>query len=750
LDASFLSSRDPDLHATRRAGRAAIAVPVLLWVGKDVLGNPVLGTFAVLGSIALLVFVDFSGSIAERVIAQSTLVLASAVLVCLGTLASTASWVAAVATLLVTFVLLFAGVLSSLLAGATTTLLVSFLLPVTLAGGSAAISDRLFGWLLAGAVSIPAVCLLWPAPSSDPLRMRAAAACRRLASQLRAEASCVGEQFDTASLGTLERVREDAAGAVEDLRGAFFSTPYRPTGLSTSSRAIVRATDKLIWLDRVLSRAPLGRPPAPAESAVCELSRATAEVLETGGAMLLAPRCEAGELDMQLRRLREKRDELEQAIASCAGEGAADQIGLISSLQPGFRAQEVSFVVAAAAADIQLEAAARRRSWGQRLLGSEPDEHGSAWSSVRQRAIAHLQLRSVRMHNSLRGAAAFALAVLVAELSNVQHGFWVVFGTLAVLRSNALSTGQDTLRALAGTAAGILLGGGLVALVGAGSTASWFLLAPAVALIALGPVVISFTAGQVGFTTTLLVLTNIIAPAGWSVGLVRLTDVAIGCGVSIAVGCLFWPRGAGRALGLSLADGFTASAQYAHAAVEYGISRCDSKAPKVAEPSLELGLAAAAGRRVDDAFRAYAAERGSKRMKLADLATLIGAISLLRLTGDAVLDLWDRDGNPLGGEREAARGELRELSVSVMGWYEQAAQALAGMGATPPRLVQDATANARLTGIVQRDLRGAGAEAASTAVKMIWTADHVEVARELQAEIADPTARAAALQAKRS
>ena len=48
----------------------------------------------------------------------------------------------------------------------------------------------------------------------------------------------------------------------------------------------------------------------------------------------------------------------------------------------------------------------------------------------------------------------------------MQHGFWVVFGTLAVLRSNALSTGQNVLRALAGTTAGFVVGGALVTLIG--------------------------------------------------------------------------------------------------------------------------------------------------------------------------------------------------------------------------------------------------------------------------------------------
>ena len=39
----------------------------------------------------------------------------------------------------------------------------------------------------------------------------------------------------------------------------------------------------------------------------------------------------------------------------------------------------------------------------------------------------------------MRGAIALGLAVLVADLTGVQHSFWVVLGTLTVLRSNALS-----------------------------------------------------------------------------------------------------------------------------------------------------------------------------------------------------------------------------------------------------------------------------------------------------------------------
>ncbi len=282
-----------------------------------------------------------------------------------------------------------------------------------------------------------------------------------------------------------------------------------------------------------------------------------------------------------------------------------------------------------------------------------------------------------------------------------------------------------------------------MALLGANSTASWLILVPAIALIALGPVTISFAVGQMGFTTALLIMNNIIVPAGWSAGLVRFEDVAIGCGVSIVVGALFWPRGAGRALGHALADGFSTGARYLDAAVEYGVNHCDSRSPDISRPAHEIELAGAAGRRVDDAFRAYLAERGTKRLSMADAAKLVGGSSLLRLTADAVVDLWERDGTAVGGDREAARRELHGARGPLIDWYERTASALAGRGAVPEQLGHDEDGDNRLIEVVRRDLSDADGRAAATAVKIVWTADHIDAARRLQAEIAAPSARAA-------
>src|SRR5207253_5116104 len=82
----------------------------------------------------------------------------------------------------------------------------------------------------------------------------------------------------------------------------------------------------------------------------------------------------------------------------------------------------------------------------------------AAREATQQLAVEHASVRSVWFQNSIRGAAGLAIAVYIAERTGLQHAFWVVLGTLSVLRSNALGTGSSTLSAPAGTAGGIVAG----------------------------------------------------------------------------------------------------------------------------------------------------------------------------------------------------------------------------------------------------------------------------------------------------
>ena len=92
-------------------------------------------------------------------------------------------------------------------------------------------------------------------------------------------------------------------------------------------------------------------------------------------------------------------------------------------------------------ADATLEAAGAEPA-SRRRLGMADE---TAPQALAHRLVSHLSFRSVWFRNALRGAVGLALAVGVVEVTNVSHGFWVVLGTMSVLRSSALGTGATAL-----------------------------------------------------------------------------------------------------------------------------------------------------------------------------------------------------------------------------------------------------------------------------------------------------------------
>ena len=749
--AEWLRARDRGLAATRRAGRAALVMPAMFALGDKVIGNPALATFAAFGSFAMLLLVDFGGSIRDRLQAQAALAVVGGIFVCVGTVVSRSTWLAAAAMTLVGFGVLFAGVASSVLAGATTSLLLALILSVSLTGPISSIPDRLAGWGMASGAALLAVALLWPAPAHDPLRGPAIVACRALAARLRSDVAYVLGGKREASGADHDAAVGRANATVGALHRTFFATPYRPTALGTAARMVVRLVDELKWLNAIIVQSAPRPDGTPANRAGCRVRSTAASVLECGADLLDVHGGRPDALHAALAELREALTELERGdtlrlpVRSASGSRAVaveDQIGeFITSLDPSFRAQEISFVISQIAANIDLLAAAERRTLLERLLGHQPAGVAGTLSAAQERAGAHVDRHSVWLHNSVRGAVALGLAVLVAKLTGVQHSFWVVLGTLSVLRSNALSTGQNVVRGLLGTLAGFIVGGALVVLIGTNTTVLWFLLPLAVLLAGLAPAAISFAAGQAAFTLTLLILYNILQPAGWRVGLVRIEDIALGCAVSLLVGLLFWPRGAGAALGKALADAYADSARYLASAVEFGMGRCDPSAPSRPAPTSEAIDAAAASRRLDDTFRGYLAERGAKPIPLAEVTGLLTGAVGLRLAADAVLDLWQRD-DATGGNRAAARRELLASTQLIVGWYDGFAASLTGRGAVPEPLLHDELADGRLVEAVSRDLRRDDGRASATAARMIWTGDHLDAARRLQDVLVEP-ARAA-------
>jgi hypothetical protein len=165
-----------------------------------------------------------------------------------------------------------------------------------------------------------------------------------------------------------------------------------------------------------------------------------------------------------------------------------------------------------------------------------------------------------------------------------------------------------------------------------------------------------------------VVLFNLLQPVGWKVGLLRIQDVALGCLVSLVVGVLFWPRGAGSIVGDDLADAFRRGAAYLTQAVDWALGS------RPAPP--DAGAAAAtAGIRLDEALRGFLAEQGAKKLSKEDLWMLVMATMRLRLTAYSLAGLEASDAAKHGSHRGTAyaRAALSQATADLTDFYERVA-----------------------------------------------------------------------------
>lgn len=710
-----LRSWDPDGAVARRSARAGIAVPAVLGVAMIVFGPGQLSVFAAFAAIALLMFADFPGTRSARTADYASLALVGAVAVAVATLASRPAWVAVLAMAVVGTLVLFGGVLSATVAGGSRAVLLAWVWALLLPGGPDEIPARLAGWGLAVVICVPVAVLLWPPRVRRDLHVHSAASCRALAELLRSRVLGTDQGADA---------EVPASAALDGLRRIFRGVEVRPVGLGAGSRALIRLVDEMERLGDVIGSSAVRDAhgwPEPARG----VAAATACVLEA-----VARALEAGSEDRAaaLQGLDEALDDLVHARAAVFAEAeAALRHGGVAL--PPYQAHELAQAALMTGDVVGSAVAADARSLRDRLLGRRPTGRALDRLSSPGRIVAgHLDRHSVWLHNSLRGGAGLGLAVLIAELAEPQHAFWVVLAAMSVLRSTGRSTRATAARAVGGTVAGFVVGGAVVFLVGSDPLAMWVLLVLAVAAATFGSGAGSFVGGQAGLTVALVVLFNIVGPAGWQVGLVRVEDVAIGCGAGVVAGLLLWPRGAEVEIGRALARSYRAGAEYLLAAVAHATGR----AP---EPSSELAEARAAAHRSDDALRQYLGERGPRDASLADLTAVIGGASQLRLVGFAIVaQSTDRGARRFAEADVLVLRRVRELHA----WFAAAADVLDGhrIPGPPPEEPE----HEEVLDALCRDLAEGGGtgEDVADARRLLWTALFLRDVRNLADRVAGP------------
>ena len=523
----------------KRSVRAAMFVPAVFAVAKFGTSNPQTPLFAVFGSVSLLLFTDFGGPRPVRARSYGWLWLTGVAFISLGTACSRHAVLAVAAMAVVAFLVLSAGVITPQAVAGSTAALLLLILPLAVPAPWSSVGDRLLGWVLAGAFCIPATLFLWPGRWHDRLRARLADAARSVADLVDATDPDVAR---------VER-------CLADLRGQYEATPYRPTGAGPTDVALSNLVSRLEWVGARAIDAARVRSEAAGSAGVAGVTSAAAAVLRTV-AGLLDP-ADVGshrEAVVQLRQdagtLVAARGRLTEATVGAflveAGPGGTDPEAVapgpgrvsrtLEEVDPTYPVRMVAFATGMLA-DGALEALPSPAHGRGRLR-----RIGVVVHSYLRVGAGHLTPRSVWFRNSVRGAVALALAVAVVEATSVQHGFWVVLGTLSVLRSNALGTGSTAVRAVVGTALGFGLGSLVLVVIGHHDVLLWVVLPLAVLVAGFAPTAISFTAGQAGFTVFVVVVFNIIHPVGSAVGLLRVEDVLIGVSVSVVVGLLFWPR----------------------------------------------------------------------------------------------------------------------------------------------------------------------------------------------------------------
>jgi len=646
---SVAAPADPGFAALRRAARAALVIPPVFAINTLVLHGGQNVIFAVFGCFALLVMSDFGGQRPARALAYLTATLVGAALVTLGTAASASAGVAAAVMFVVGFAIAFSRVFGGYVAAAQTGMLLSFVIAVSIPAPASAIPARVGGWVMAGIISTLAAVFLWPRFERVKLRKQAAKACLVIADL--AEALRANDR-------ELPRLLAAARQAERAARQAYAATAKRPAGPTRRDRAFVQLLTELqrvvdiierpFQQPRVSLRPCIGEGDRLAAATVAAL-RGSADVL-TGGA---PPNLWAVDEARDLHRAALDRWAAEQLRAGRPVDEVLDGLDVDHTLRV------VGYVTLALGTNAVI-AAGGQPDDAVSLPVTAPRLEGASGAAIRVvRTIrTHFEPTSTVMQNSLRVAVGLAIAVLLARMLGLSHAFWVVLGTLQVLRSTALGTGRTTVQALVGNVIGVVIGGVFAILAGNHPLVMWAALPVAVFVAAYAATAVGFAASQAAFTINLIVIFNLISPAGWQVGLVRIEDLAVGAAISVVVGLLLWPRGARRELARSVSGFYRVVIAY----LDRTFDRVLGFEPATGlDPERRSVIQAA--ERAGEAFDAFLNERSETPLDPQTAGFLLAAGNHAILAGDLLDVISTRLGYQAGGCPDGARSVRAQVRI---------------------------------------------------------------------------------------
>jgi uncharacterized membrane protein YccC len=646
--------RDPGFSALRRAARAAIVIPLAFAFADLVLRAPQSLVFVMFGCFSLLVMSDFGGFRRQRALAYLTATLVGAALVALGTLVSTSTWLPAIVMFLVGFAISFSRIYGGYVAAANLGMLLSFVIALTIPAPPDVIPARVGGWAMAGLISTVAAVALWP-------RFERVMTNKLAAKALLAVADLVEGMRPGAVDGDFLRLKEAARTAVQEARQAYAVMGKRPIAPARRDRAFIQM---LIECERIVDiiERPFNenrtavRPDLPEGNqlvaSVVAALRASAGVFKGGP----KPDVHAIEVARLQHRVALDRWAAEQLRSGWAAEEVLDGLDVDDTLRV---VSYITFTLgrhAITASGAKLDA-------------------GDAAIDVLQAIRTHLESPSTVLQGSLRVAIGLAIAVLMARTLDLSHAFWVVLGTIQVLRSNALGTGRTIVLAVAGNAIGVVIGGLFAVIAGNQPAVMWIAFPLTVFLAAYAATTIGFMLSQAAFTINLIIVFNLISPAGWQVGLVRIEDLLVGAVISLLVGLLLWPHGARRELARAMGIVYRDLVVYVGLGFDrvLGFVPAAEFEPASAAKPIRKDVVRARDR-ADAAFDTFITEKGDRSFDQETAAFLLAAANHAILAGD-LLEVIAGMGYQAGTCADGAR-EVHEQVRLLLGAYRRLADRL--------------------------------------------------------------------------
>jgi uncharacterized membrane protein YccC len=643
--------RDPGFASLRRALRAAIVIPLAFAFADLLLGEPQSVIFVMFGCFSLLVISDFGGMRRPRAIAYLTAMVVGAGLVALGTLASSSPWLAALVMFAVGFAISFSRIFGGYVAAANIGMLLAFVIAVTIPASADVIPARVGGWAIAGLISTLAAVALWPRFERVTTHNQAAKALFAIADLVECMRSEMGER-------DLPRLEEVARQKVEAARQGYAAMAKRPIGPARRDRAYAQLLIQLERVIRIIER-PFTENRTATRPGLAEGDRLIASVaaaLRSSGIALTGgapPDPRAIEVAREEHRAARDRWAAEQLRAGRPAEQVLDGLDYDDTLRV------VSYLTFAIAGNAITAAGAK-------------SDVGDTATHILRTIRTHIEAPSTStvLQGGLRVAIGLTLAVWVARAFDFSHAFWVVLGTIQVLRSNALGTGHTVLLALVGNAIGVVVGGLFAVVAGNHPALMWAAFPIAVFGAAYAATTLGFLLSQAAFTINLIVVFNLISPAGWQIGLVRIEDLLVGAFISLLVGLLLWPQGARRELARGLGSLYRGLVPYLDEAFDRVLG---FESPNAVDGARQLVLRARD--RADEAFDTFLTERSAGSLDPETAAFLLSSANQTILAGDLLGVIAGGMGYSAASCADGAR-EVRAQVHSLLGGYRSLAERL--------------------------------------------------------------------------